>query len=84
LGRDIKDNARWIEAGLATVTALAAAILLARWQGVAALGLGLLLALALALFTLRRIPGLTGDSYGAICEMVETGVLVFFTLEGIG
>jgi cobalamin synthase len=30
-------------------------------------------------FILRRIPGLTGDSYGALCEMVELAVLLFFT-----
>jgi len=30
-------------------------------------------------FILRRIPGLTGDSFGALCEMVELAVLLFFT-----
>jgi cobalamin synthase len=28
---------------------------------------------------LRRIPGLTGDSYGALCELTELAVLLLFT-----
>lgn len=31
-------------------------------------------------FTLARLPGLTGDIYGAICEMVETSVLVVLSI----
>jgi cobalamin synthase len=30
-------------------------------------------------FILRRIPGLTGDSYGALCELAELAVLLLFT-----
>jgi adenosylcobinamide-GDP ribazoletransferase len=33
-----------------------------------------------ASFILRRIPGLTGDSYGALCELVELVVLITFTV----
>ena len=32
-----------------------------------------------ACFTLRRLPGLTGDIYGAICEVMEVLVLLVFT-----
>jgi cobalamin synthase len=34
-----------------------------------------------ASFILRRIPGLTGDSYGALCELAELAVLVLFSTE---
>ncbi|HEY3117759.1 MAG TPA: adenosylcobinamide-GDP ribazoletransferase [Chloroflexota bacterium] len=30
-------------------------------------------------YTLGKIPGLTGDIYGAICEVVEVGVAIAFT-----
>jgi cobalamin synthase len=32
--------------------------------------------LASAAFTLRRISGLTGDTYGALCELSEMVVLL--------
>ena len=32
----------------------------------------------LARFALARLPGLTGDIYGAICEIVEILVLLLF------
>ena len=32
-----------------------------------------------ARYTLGKIPGLTGDIYGAICEVVEVGVVIAFT-----
>ena len=31
-------------------------------------------------FVLRRLPGLTGDIYGALNEIVETAVLLVFAL----
>ncbi|MBN1431121.1 MAG: adenosylcobinamide-GDP ribazoletransferase [Anaerolineae bacterium] len=34
---------------------------------------------AAAAWVQRLIPGLTGDTYGAICELTELGVLIFFT-----
>jgi cobalamin synthase len=35
----------------------------------------------LAWFALRRLPGLTGDVYGAINEVNETLVLLIFAAE---
>ena len=79
LGRDMKDRAGWPQALLATMTALIAAWLAGRWPGLIALALAGLAMLAGVWFTLRRLPGLTGDIYGAICELVETLALLFFT-----
>jgi len=42
-------------------------------------GTGLLVHLA-AVFLRTRLPGLTGDTYGAIAELVEAGALVFVPL----
>jgi adenosylcobinamide-GDP ribazoletransferase len=34
--------------------------------------LAAILALALGAWLMRLLPGLTGDCYGAVCELVET------------
>ncbi len=79
LGRDMKDNVRWPQVALATVITVLVAWLFAGWVGLLAFALaGLVLWLG-AGFILRRIPGLTGDSYGAMCEMTELAVLLLFT-----
>lgn len=82
LGRDIKDHAGREQAVLATLLAvvvtLAAAWIDFNWSALAAaLAAGLVTAAA-ARFTLKRIPGLTGDIYGAICILVELSTLLVF------
>ncbi|MBT7072947.1 MAG: adenosylcobinamide-GDP ribazoletransferase [Anaerolineae bacterium] len=80
LGRDMKNNVHWTQILLATAITLIAAWLIAAWMGLIALLLaGLTLWLG-ATFIIRRIPGLTGDAYGALAEMVELVVLLFFTM----
>jgi adenosylcobinamide-GDP ribazoletransferase len=80
LGRDMKDNARWPQVVLATIVSALAAWLFAGWTGMLAVALaGVALWLG-AGFILRRIPGLTGDSYGALCELAELAVLMLFTV----
>jgi adenosylcobinamide-GDP ribazoletransferase len=44
--------------------------------GFGLLGLAWLAAIGIARWTLRRIPGLTGDVYGAACELVEVVILL--------
>ena len=79
LGRDMKDNVHWSQVILATLVSLLAAWFFAGWTGLLAFALaGLVLWLG-AGFILRRIPGLTGDSYGALCELTELAVLLVFT-----
>ena len=81
MGRDMKDNVRWPQVILATIITILAAWLFARWTGLLALALaGIVLWLG-ASFILRRIPGLTGDSYGALCELAELAVLLLFTVR---
>jgi len=77
LGRAMKDHAGRGQLLVATLTAglLSAA---AGWPGLAALTLAAVILWLAARFIMQRIPGLTGDSYGAICELVETGVLLLF------
>jgi adenosylcobinamide-GDP ribazoletransferase len=78
LGKIMKDNAGWKEAGLATAFMLLVAVLAASFYGLAACSVAVLVGLLAVWFTLRRIPGLTGDIYGALCELVETAVLLVF------
>jgi adenosylcobinamide-GDP ribazoletransferase len=84
LGRAMKDYARNSDALLATSITLLAAWGVAGLNGMMALvGAGLLLWLT-ATFIQRRIPGLTGDSYGALNELIEalTLLILLATLTG--
>lgn len=79
LGRAMKDHAGWVQATWATGIALAVAWFACGWMGLAVLSLAGMVAWVIARFALARLPGLTGDIYGAICELVEAVVLLFFT-----
>lgn len=84
LGRVIKDHTGPAQVWLASVILTAA--LAAAWVGLTLpvgriLAAGILAALvtyATARFALARIPGLTGDLYGAVNELVEVAVLLVF------
>lgn len=76
LGRAMKDHASWRQAALAAVTSLGVVIVAAGGVGVAIWLLATGVTWLLARFALRRLPGLTGDLYGAMCEVVETLVMV--------
>ena len=76
LGSDIKENAGWPQIALSSLTAVATGWLVAGLSGLILLaGAGVFVWLA-GLFILKRIPGLTGDVYGAINELVECMILV--------
>jgi adenosylcobinamide-GDP ribazoletransferase len=87
LGRAMKDNAGAAQLVLASAVAGAAVGVFA-WL----LPGGLRAALALPLagvmvwaggrFVMRRLPGLTGDIYGALCVLVEVAVLLLFVAGG--
>ena len=74
----MKDHAGWWQVALATITALGTATLSARWLGLAVVALAAVVTVAGAVFVLRRLPGLTGDIYGALCEMLEVLTLLTF------
>ena len=79
LGRAMKDHAGWPQVVLATAISLAVAWFAGGWWGLAALALAGVTTLATARFVLARLPGLTGDVYGAICELVEVVILLVFS-----
>ncbi len=80
LGRGMKDNAGWAQAAGASATAVIALALLATSVGAAASGAALVAVCIsswlLVRFALARIPGLTGDIYGALCEVGEVVCIV--------
>ncbi len=87
LGRAMKDNARWRQLLLASLLAVAAvagvfAAVPGGWRAAPALPLAAVLTWAGGSFVLRRLPGLTGDTYGALCELLEAMVLLLFAAGG--
>lgn len=84
LGRSMKDKANWQQALIATLVASATAAILGGWQGVVALGVVATGTWFIARFALARLPGLTGDLYGAICELGELLALLVFVSGRVG
>jgi adenosylcobinamide-GDP ribazoletransferase len=84
LGRDIKDHARPVHAGVAVLSSMALAALIGAWTQQTAAAAGVLCALAIGVlasrFVLGRIAGMTGDTYGAINMLIEAGVLLSFVV----
>jgi adenosylcobinamide-GDP ribazoletransferase len=78
LGRAFKDGIGRRHVVLAGLSAGLAAVWLAGLAGAVLFGAATLLAWAAGIAVARRLGGLTGDTYGALCELVETAVLVAF------
>ena len=75
------DHATWKQVALSTAIALLVAVLIAQWMGLVIFGAVVLTVWLIARFTMQRIPGLTGDIYGAICEVIELVVLLLFIVK---
>ncbi len=82
LGNAMKTHASWPQILWATIIVLLSFWLVSQWIGVIALVVVFLLSLAAANFALRRLDGLTGDIYGAVCELSELSVLLLFIALG--
>jgi cobalamin 5'-phosphate synthase/cobalamin synthase len=82
LGRDIKDHAGARQAAGAILTTLVVVGGVAWWlrssAPLAAMVIALVVWRLASLFILRRIPGMTGDTYGAINMLIEASVLLTF------
>jgi len=76
LGGLAKEGAGLRELAVASATALGASLAAWGWAGLAALPATWALTALVARWIMGRIPGLTGDTYGAICEVAEAAWLV--------
>lgn len=81
VGREIKDHISRRELALATATALLVSLLGGWAIGMIAFSTVALLVWAGGRFVMRRIPGMTGDIYGALNEIVEAMILVIFAIR---
>ena len=83
LGREMKDHVGWAQIILATCIALITIWFTSGIMGLVAFALASLTLWVGARYILRLIPGLTGDSYGALCEGIELVILLLFAARGI-
>jgi adenosylcobinamide-GDP ribazoletransferase len=87
LGRAMKDHAGREQFFRATAVAGAATLhigyaMAGSLHALLALPLAAIVAWGGGRLVMRRLPGLTGDSYGALCELVEAAVLLLFVAGG--
>ncbi|HJZ50485.1 MAG TPA: adenosylcobinamide-GDP ribazoletransferase [Roseiflexaceae bacterium] len=75
LGREFQARARRGDFVIATATAAGLALILAGSRGLLALALVWCVSNALARWWTRDLGGLTGDTYGALCEIAEVVTL---------
>lgn len=81
LGKLAKSAAGPQQLMLSGALTLAAVLVGWSWQAGAALLVAGISLFSITSFTLRRIPGLTGDVYGAVVELVELAVLLVYSLQ---
>lgn len=80
LGIEMKRNVRIQEVLVATLIAgLTSWLAAGGWQGLVLMLAAGIIAFLVALYTMRLIRGLTGDTYGTVTTLVEMLTLVFFT-----
>jgi adenosylcobinamide-GDP ribazoletransferase len=76
MGLAFKQGATWQRLAIATAIALVTAFLLLQWKGVLLMTLVYACAFGIGIYLNSRLRGLTGDTYGAINELVEALVLL--------
>ena len=80
LGTGFKEGAGWPWAAVATAITLAACMGLMWLDGLAVMAGAWSIAFIAAFYLSRKLGGLTGDTYGAINEVVEVAVLILIPL----
>ena len=83
LGQLVKQHSGWLEFTLASVTALIAGFVLFQIWGAVSLFLLAGVLWLIGGFLTKRLGGLTGDNYGAVCELCEVLVLLCVSLSPV-
>jgi adenosylcobinamide-GDP ribazoletransferase len=81
-GATLKAHASWRQALLAGGLGLAAAALLGGWIGLLLLAVTIVCQAGVVALIRSKLPGLTGDSYGALVELGELAALILIALQG--
>jgi adenosylcobinamide-GDP ribazoletransferase len=80
LGQSYKGHASWWGLVIATLIATAVSVVLLEILGLALLAAIWLILVVIAVFLKKRLGGLTGDTYGAINEVIEVCILILVPL----
>ena len=80
LGKVMKDNARQEYGKWATAFVLVTVFCVSGFWGLTAIAVAAFVGFLVVRFSMTRLPGLTGDIYGTICELGEATVLVVWTV----
>jgi len=80
LGKVFKQGTNWLRFTMATLITLAVVIGLAQLIGLAIMFLVWVITVVMVAYLKGKFSGLTGDTYGAINEVAEVGVLILVTL----
>lgn len=80
LGKAFKQGTTWPRLTMATLITLAITVALAQLVGLTVMFLVWVMTVATAAYFKVKFSGLTGDTYGAINELAEVGVLILITL----
>ncbi len=76
VGQAFKNSDNKFNLIVSTIIALVAVVVFAGWRGIIIMSVVCLITLAAGFFFKSRLGGLTGDTYGAIKEFNEAGVLL--------
>jgi adenosylcobinamide-GDP ribazoletransferase len=82
MGAWYRDGISWWQVVVAAAVATVAAVLVIGWLGLALMAWVWLVTVIVAWLVQRRIPGLTGDGYGAINEITEVAGLLLVLVVG--
>jgi adenosylcobinamide-GDP ribazoletransferase len=80
MGKIFQEGTKWPWLVIATAITLASCLGLMWLRGLAVMAAAMLVALLVANWLSRKLGGLTGDTYGAINELVEVSVLILIPL----
>jgi adenosylcobinamide-GDP ribazoletransferase len=81
LGSEMKRNVGMKEILIATLITGIVSWFIYGWLGFALMFSAAIVAFLIALYTMRLLPGPTGDIYGTVTTLVEMLVLLFFTVN---
>lgn len=81
LGFEMKKDVGIKEIFIATLITGMVSFFIYNWLGLVLMLAAAIIALLICFYVMRLIPGLTGDVYGAVTIIVETFVLIIFTIQ---